>query len=76
MKIKVLEEKFTHGRDMFYRDEVRVVDDALGTLFVENGWAEDLDGNVATGDRNKSHGRTLEVQSGALGLTSMEVGHG
>src|SRR3990167_2615112 len=69
MKIKVLEEKFLDGRDTYLKDEIRTVEDERGRRFVENGWAEDLDGVVKTGDRDKSHGRNLDIQNSTLGVT-------
>src|SRR3972149_7730665 len=67
MKIKVLEEKFLDGRDTYLKDEIRTVEDERGRRFVENGWAEDLDGVVKTGDRDKSQGRDLDIQKSTLG---------
>ena len=69
MKIKVLEEKFLDCRDTYLKDEIRTVEDERGRRFVENGWAEDLDGVVKTGDRDKSHGRNLDIQNSTLGVT-------
>ncbi len=66
MKIKCLE-RFRHDRETYEEGDVRNVADDLGAYFVGNGWAEDVDGNVATGDRNASHGSTLEVQNGRIG---------
>ena len=62
MQIKVLEAKFLDGQDAFFKDEIRVVDYDRGKRFVENGWAEDVSGEIATGDRQASHGKTLKVQ--------------
>lgn len=69
MQIKVLEKKFLDGMEVFLKDEIRTVDDERGRRFVENGWAEDVDGVVKTGDRDKSHGRNLDIQNSTLGVT-------
>lgn len=41
---------FLHGRDRFATGETRVVSDEDGAYFVQHGWAEDLGGDVPTGD--------------------------
>lgn len=72
MRIEALE-TFLHGRDRYDRGDVCLVTDAEGEYFVRNGWARDVDGQVATGDRNASHGQVVEVHASHLGLTSPEV---
>lgn len=58
MKVKILERNgprghaIGHGGQCFYEDDVVTVDDATGKLFCEMGWAEDVDGNVPTGQRD------------------------
>lgn len=77
MRIKVLEPTgIRHGGDVYTFNDICTVPDDEGQHFVTMGWAEDLDGNVATGDRNAMHGKVLEVQNGHIGLTSEVGGHG
>lgn len=49
MEIKVLK-LFLDGRNRFEAGEVRVVPDEDGAYFCANGWAEDVAGNVPTGE--------------------------
>lgn len=62
MKIEILE-NFKHGRDQYLQGETRVVTEEDGVYFCSNGWAKDVDGKVATGDRDRAHGKVLEVQN-------------
>lgn len=55
MRVKIKEEKIIHGREKFFKDEVRVVDDDLGAYMCGKGWTEDLDGQVPTGERDTTH---------------------
>ena len=48
MKIEVIE-LFLDGKDRFEPTDIRTVDDERGAYFVNNGWAKDLSGEVATG---------------------------
>jgi hypothetical protein len=68
MQIKVLEDKFLDGREVFLKDEIRTVDDERGRRFVEYGWAEDVAGVVKTGDRQKVQ-HSLDIQNSTLGVT-------
>lgn len=53
MRIKVLEETgIRHGDLALSHEDQVTVSDELGTLFCEMGWAEDLSGGVATGERD------------------------
>lgn len=51
MKVKMLE-KVLHGRDIFEKDDIRSIPDELGAYFCNCGWAEDIDGNMATSARD------------------------
>lgn len=71
MRIEALE-TFLHGKDRYDQGDVCLVTDAEGEYFVRNGWARDVDGDVPTGDRQASHGKTVDVHGSVLGLTSTE----
>ena len=64
MKIELLE-TVLHGRDRFEAGDIRTVPDEVGAYFCGNGWAKDVDGTVATGERS-----TTEVR-----LTPDNVAH-
>lgn len=55
MNVKITDEKIIHGRDAFFKEEVRVLDDDVGEYFCKMGWAEDVDGSVSTGERSTTH---------------------
>lgn len=51
MRVKVLEKKLKDaGYDLVEGDTVTVSDE-IGAAWCGHGWAEDVDGNVATGER-------------------------
>lgn len=52
MKVKVLEEKLRSGGYNLVKDDTITVNDELGERWCSLGWAEDVDGNVPTGQRN------------------------
>ena len=53
MKVRITEKTgIRHDGQFYEHDEVRVVPIKVGTYFCANGWAEDLDGNVPTGERD------------------------
>lgn len=54
MKIEMLEDVL-HGREQFSEGEVRLVDEDVGQYFCSNGWANDLEGKVETGERRTDH---------------------
>lgn len=60
MRVNILE-KIMHGRDVFEAGETRVVPDDVGAYFCANGWAEDVDGKVATVPRDPNRVTILEV---------------
>ena len=64
MKIELLE-TVLHGRERFEAGDIRTVPDDLGAYFCAAGWAQDVDGAVATGERS-----TTEVR-----LTPENVAH-
>lgn len=72
MKIEVLE-TFLHGTDRFEAGDLRSVTDEVGEWVVSNGWARDVDGRVPTGDRDRAHGRTLQIANGVLTTRATEV---
>lgn len=61
MKIEVLK-TFLDGRNRFEPGEVRIVPDNLGTYFCNNGWAQDVAREVATGDPTPASVE-LDIQS-------------
>lgn len=62
MRIKVLM-PFLHGRERFEKDDQFTIDDEQGAHFVKNGWAEDMNGDVAAKSGNASD-VTLDIQNG------------
>jgi len=50
MKIEVLE-FFLDGKDRYEEGDIRTVSQEDGEYFCSNGWAEDVEGKVATGER-------------------------
>lgn len=71
MKIEVLE-KVLHGREVFEAGDVRTVPDDLGAYFCSCGWAKDVDGNVATAERDVNAKRVVP-DSVVHGVTAGEV---
>jgi|CXWJ01.1.fsa_nt_gi uncharacterized protein YPO0396 len=71
MKIQVLS-TFLDGTDRFEKDDCRTVDDDRGSRFVANGWANDVDGRVATGSEQTAE-TTLDIKNAVMG---QEVRHG
>jgi len=65
VRVKILEEKILEEREAFFKDEIRVVSDEMGARWCANGWAEDLDGAVPTGDRI-NRGQELVVDPAKL----------
>ena len=66
MKIKVLMD-FLEGRDSYIKDDTRTVSEAEGAYFVKNGWAEDTEGKVATGE--EASGTTdLDINNSVIGV--------
>ena len=72
MQIKCLE-NFLDGPHDFKKDDVRTVSDEDGERFVKNGWAEDVEGKVETGDRNASHGKKLDIDNSVISTNSDKV---
>lgn len=66
MKIKCLT-TFLDGKDKYHKDDVRTVSDDDGSRFVANGWAEDVDGRVATGAAQDG-ATNLAVDNSVIGL--------
>lgn len=66
MKIKCTT-TFLDGKEKFHQDDVRTVSDDDGARFVANGWADDVDGRVATGGGANGE-TTLAVKNSVIGL--------
>lgn len=66
MKIKVLTD-FLDGRDLYVKGDIRTVPESEGAYFVKNGWAEDIEGKVATGE--EAPGITdLDIHKSTIGV--------
>ena len=64
MKIKVIEPNgFKHNGEQFDLGDVRTVSDARGRVYCEAGWAEDVDGVVATAPRDPNGSATLQINN-------------
>lgn len=59
-RIEVLE-NFSHGGHTYYGGEVRFVSEEDAQVACGAGWAKDLDGVIATGERDPTAKR-LEIQ--------------
>lgn len=77
MHVKILEELIKHEIDgvlnTFEKDEQRSVPDAVGAYFCKNGWAEDVEGNAETADRDPGAAVELGVDSA---VSDVEVDNG
>lgn len=72
MEIKVLK-TFLDGRDRFEAGEIRQVSDENGAYFCDCGWAEDVSGEVPTGEIKPGKTR-LDIRSLKHTLTADVVG--
>lgn len=69
MHVRILEEKLSSldsagNLHTLVKGDVATVPDDTGAYWVgEKGWAEDMDGNVATAERKVIRGQTLNVKS-------------
>lgn len=70
-KLKVLE-NFSIDGVMYHEGETRVVSDEVAQTACGAGWAEDLDGKIATGERDPS-AKKLEVGKMAHGHKPSDV---
>ncbi len=50
MRVHMLEDVL-HDGAKYHADDTITVSEAIGQYFCENGWAEDVAGGVATGER-------------------------
>jgi len=73
MQVKILEEKILDGKDVFLKDEIRTVSDDTGTYFCSLGWAEDVSGAVATGERQKDGHVVLDTRGAVHTQTVTEA---
>lgn len=62
MRIELLE-TVKHERDIYESGDVRTVPDGVGQYFCAQGWAKDVDGNVATGERDVNAARLAPVSA-------------
>ena len=69
MRVEITETKLRHHdkeTDKHYsqvRGDVITVPDHVGVLWCKYGWAKDVDGNVATGERIPGARKPLEVHN-------------
>lgn len=70
MKIEVTT-TFLDGADRFEAGDQRTVPDERGAVFVKNGWAKDLAGNVASGQADGAV--DLNIHNSVIG---QEAKHG
>jgi hypothetical protein len=75
VKIEALESIKSDGYVLDAGDVKQNVPDPIGARWCAAGWAKDLDGVVATGER-KVLKVELEAHSGALNATVQEVSRG
>lgn len=72
MRVKITEKKLKDaGYDLAEGDSITVSDD-LGRTWCGHGWAKDLDGKVASGER-KVTGAQLQPQKGRHTSTGKRV---
>lgn len=71
MKIEVLE-TFLDGATRYEAGEVRAVSDEDGAYFCGNGWARDVDGKVATAERQKNGEVRLDIRGARHQQTANE----
>ena len=67
MRVKILEESIKHDIDgvlqTFEKDDVRGVPDSVGEYFCSMGWAEDVSGNIPTGERDVNKRASIAVDN-------------
>ena len=65
-------EKFNHGRDIYWKNEIRYVSDEYATLFVYNGWANEVNviniDFVGPPEQAQTTSVDLDVHNGRIGL--------
>lgn len=69
MKIQALE-TFLDGHDRFVEGDIRTVLDEDGRYYCSLGWAQDVDGKVATGERPTGNEVRLDIRGAKSGVTS------
>jgi len=72
MKIKCLT-RFLDGATVYELDDQCTVPDEDGARFCAAGWAEDMDGKVATG-KPTGGAATLAIHNSTLGVSSTTAG--
>ncbi len=73
MRVKVTEDVLRDAGYDLVKDDTITVPEELGTKWCICGWAEDTEGNVATGERVVM-GHDLEVQAAAIATATIEKG--
>lgn len=73
MRVKVLEKSLKDGGYNLVEGDTITVPDELGATWCGHGWAEDVDGNVATGERIVQ-GATLKPNKVSHGSRATKVG--
>lgn len=74
MKIKVLEPNgILDGKTRYHFEDVVTVSDEDGAYFCGNGWAEDMDGKVATAQRTL-HEVKLDIRGSKHGQQAEKLG--
>jgi len=74
MKVKILSEKILHGRDAYYKDEIREVPEDVGVYFCTMGWAQDPEGKIKTGERKSNRRPVLSVEGGKIKMEDSNNG--
>ncbi len=75
MKVKILEETgIKHAGVSYQHDDEVTVDDHVGAMFCANGWAEDLAGEVETGERRTDQNVTLSVDDSEIDHAAEDAG--
>ncbi len=75
MRVKILEKTGIREAGVLYpQDDQVTVADEVGERWCGAGWAEDLAGNVETGERRTDVNVTLSVDDGEIGHEAEAVG--
>lgn len=75
MKVKILEDGgIRHAGQHFESGDEVTVPDEVGAAWCGVGWAEDLAGNVETGERKTDVNVMLSVENGTLDHNAEDAG--
>lgn len=72
MKVEILEVRLSSDGYVGEQGDRLTVPDQVGAKWCAHGWARDLDGAIATGERRVVNAR-LDVDTGTHGVTSTEA---